>query len=330
MVLQPLYDIETNQLLRANEKTLSLADAQAIRQVAEAAGQNLATVPGSVLDDVHAAYGEPGLFQLVELAMAHDEGEFQHFYEVTSGWLAMRSVLDSGTRRSLAPDNASMRQPSEGTRLPLNVLQPSLSRKLYRAGRHHGSLVYGLGGPRILVSHPFRGRVGDIYDVYNNSLDVVTSLNIRGFDGAFHFLDYLPGLDRKVNGVPGWLAWFSIIAAHSDLVVFIRDPDGGFRTAQKQEIEYTPDRVHKKIVDVPRAELTWAKKTDEGEGLARMYIGDGRMMTEEEWFAMEAEHAMPFIEGYTDGSFPQDRLVVIDESGSIDQYPLDYPVYGTA
>ena len=179
------------------------------------------------------------------------------------------------------------------------------------------------------MSHPFRGRVGDIYDVYNNSLDVVTSLNIRGFDGAFHFLDYLPGLDRKVNGVPGWLAWFSIIAAHSDLVVFIRDPEGGFRTAQKQEIEFTPDRVHKKIVDVPRAELTWAKKTDEGEGLPRMYIGEGGMMTEEEWFAMEAEHAMPFIEAYTDGSFPDDRVVVIEESGSIAEFPLDHPVYRT-
>lgn len=42
------------------------------------------------------------------------------------------------------------------------MVQSSLSRKLYRAGRHHGSLVYGLSGPRILVSHPFQGQE-DVY-----------------------------------------------------------------------------------------------------------------------------------------------------------------------
>jgi hypothetical protein len=330
VVLQPLVHIDLNQLLHDDEKTLSLAEAQLVRQMAVVAGQNLGSVEESVLGDVDAAYGGGGLFQLVGMAMAHDEGEFKHFFEVMSGWLAMRSVLGWDKPRALDPDNARLRQSKEGARLALNVLQPSLSRKLYRAGRHHGSLVYGLGGARILVSHPFRGRVGDIYDVYNNSLDVVTSLQMRGFDGAFHFLDYLPGLETKVNGLPGWLAWFAIIAAHSDLVVFIRDPEGGFRTAQQQEIEFTPDRVHKKIVDVPRSELTWAKKTTDVEGLPRMYIGQGRMMTEDEWFAMETEHAMPLIEGYTDGSFPQDRLVVIHESGDVSQYPLDYPVYEMA
>ena len=328
MALQPLVQIDVNQLLHPDEKTLSLAEAQLLRQLAEVAGQNLGSVSESMLTDVAAAYGEGGLFQLAGLAMSLDEGEFQHFFSVTRDWLAIRSTITSNEVMPLAPDNEMLRQSPEGALLALNVLQPSLSRKLYRAGRHHGSLVYGLGGPRILVSHPFRGRSGDIYDVYNNSLDVVTSLYMRGFDGAFHFLDYLPGLEAKVNGVPGWLAWFSIIAAHSDLIVFIRDPEAGFRTAQRQEIEFTPDRVHKKIVDVPRAELTWAKTSDAAE-LPRMYVGEGGMMSEEEWFAMEAEHAMPFIESYSDGGFPQDRLFVLDEAGEVSQYPLGYPVYET-
>ncbi len=107
-----------------------------------------------------------------------------------------------------------------------NVLQPSLSRKLYNPGRHPGYLVYGLGGPRILVSHPFRGATGELYDVYANSADVVTSLILDGYNGSFLFLDNLVGLNTDVRGVPAWLVWFSLIAVHSDIVLFIREHNG--------------------------------------------------------------------------------------------------------
>jgi hypothetical protein len=329
VVLQPPCTIELNHLLRGGEQRLTIEDVKLLRLAADAARQNLRTVDDGTILRVHAAYGEAGLFQLVLLATAHTEDEFRHFFEVAAGALALRSVVDTGRAAPLPLHNAQLRQSrAAAARLNLNILQPSLSRKLYRAGRHHGSLVYGLGGPRILVSHPFRGKAGDIYDVYTNSVDVVTSLITRGFDGTFHFLDYLPGLNGKVNEVPGWLAWFSIIAAHSDLIAFIHDSKDGFRPAQQQEIEFTPDRVHKTIVDIPHGELRWAKAPDDVSGLPRMYIGKGGQLTEEEWFAMEAEHAMPFIEFYTDQGMPRDRLIVLGEDGSRTNYPLDYPVYG--
>jgi hypothetical protein len=89
--------------------------------------------------------------------------------------------------------------------------------------------VYGLGGPRILVSHPFQGRTEDIYDLYANSIDVVTSLCLRGYRGTFHLLDYLPGLNPEIEGVPAWALWFSIIAAHSDLIIFVKEFEGDFQ-----------------------------------------------------------------------------------------------------
>jgi len=74
--------------------------------------------------------------------------------------------------------------PVDLSRLNLNVLRPSLSRKIYNPGRHEGYVVYGLGGPRILVSYPFHGATDEEYDVYTNSIDAVTSLTMRGYHGT--------------------------------------------------------------------------------------------------------------------------------------------------
>jgi hypothetical protein len=47
---------------------------------------------------------------------------------------------------------------------------------------------YGLGGPKILVSHPPRGALGELYDPYVNSGEVMTNLILAGYSGTFLLL----------------------------------------------------------------------------------------------------------------------------------------------
>jgi len=332
-VIKPRFHIKYNTLLRGAEKTIELDKVLMLKAVADLGKSlqqlplSLAEVPEEVIRKVHFRYGPAGLFQLVGLGMAHREGEFRHFFEVVSGEFSMGMLVPEAERAELVCDNDRLKASPKLARVATNVFQPSFSRKLYRAGRHHGSLVYGLGGARILVSHPFQGVDGAGYDVYNNTVDVVTSLQLRGYEGTFHFLDLMPGLDFEVKGMPGWLVWFSIIAIHSDLVIFVKEYEGEFGKAQRMEIDFTPDSVQKKIVEIPHDELRWAKKADSPEGAEQIYIGREGRMTEAEWFQMEAEHALPFIEDYTSGDFRGDRLIRIGEAGDLTEYPLDYSAY---
>jgi hypothetical protein len=196
--------------------------------------------------------------------------------------------------------------------------------------------VYGLGGPRILVSHPFRGISpnGELYDVYRNSINIVASLMDRGYRGTFLFLDNLPGLNFEVKRIPAWLAWFAIVAAHSDLVAIIKVRERDLSESQKGEVEFTPDRVQKKLVEIPSGELSWASQSEDLSDLEHLYVtgepGSGWSTSREQFSEMEAAHAKPLIESYSSDDFPQDRLIVLDESGDFSFYPLDYPVYQPA
>jgi hypothetical protein len=323
MVFKPRARIKVNSLLRGTEQTITLEELAILRL----ASPNLLEVTDDLVSQIDSAYGSNGLFQLGLLASAHKEGEFRHFFDVIKDWVVFRALIPE-EQTEFQLDNDKLPQSPRLERYNTNLVQPSLSRKLYRAGRHHGSLVYGFGGPRILISHPFRGSTRDIYDVYNNSLDVVTSLYLRGIEGTFHFLDNLPGLNFDVDGVPAWLIWFSVIAAHSDIVLFIKEYEEDFGLAQQREIEFTPDRIQKKVIEIPHSELKWAKEA-EVTGAPYMYIGKSGAMTEEEWFEMEAEHARPFIENYVAPipGLPKDKLVQINEDGVPLMYPQDYPVY---
>ena len=53
-----------------------------------------------------------------------------------------------------------------------------------------------------------------------------------------------------VDGVPAWLIWFSVIAAHSDIVLFVKEYEEDFGLAQQREIEFTPDRIQKKVIEI--------------------------------------------------------------------------------
>jgi hypothetical protein len=334
-LLKPTLRIKINSLLRGGEKTLAVDEVLALRQLALLGKKanlgmlNLGEVSEVTIRNVERRYGPAGLFQLVGLAMSTSAIEFKHFMGILDGEDAFRTFREtlSGASVDLRCDNHVLKASPKVKDIAVNVFQPSLSRKLYRAGRHHGSLVYGVGGPRILVSHVFHGVAHETYDLYTNTLDVVTSLQMRGFDGTFHFLDLMPGLEAKFKGIPGWLAWFAIIAIHSDLVLFVQEQDAGLRPAQKLEADYTPDSVQKVIVSIPRSELKWAKDTTEHPNAETMYLGEHGVMTKDEWYAMEAEHALPFIENYVGADFPRDRLFQIAENGAITQYPLDYPRY---
>jgi hypothetical protein len=333
-VWQPRVPIKINLLLRGGEKEAGLDQILAMKWLAELGkqsgeekGANLATVPEETIRDVEARYGKTGLFQLMGLAMSTSPSEFKHFFDQISSLLNCRRVFGVQEGPELACDNDRLRADPKLAQFPFNMVQPSLSRKLYRAGVHPGSLVYGLGGPRILISHPFRGVFEDTYDVYMNALDVVTTLNMRGIEGTFHLLDLMPGLDDKVKGVPAWLVWFGIIAAHSDLVIFIKEHEGDFGPSQKLEMGITPDTVQKKIIEIPHGELKWAKKAEVEANLPRMYVGKDGLMTKDAWGQMEAEHAMPFVKLYAESNFPRDRWIRIDEAKQIEAYTLDSPVY---
>lgn len=287
---------------------------------------NLASVSVEEIETVHKHWGDYGMLQLMSLSMSTSASEFEHFYGLTRDSLRLRGIVDGNRSKAIEYDNAVLRADDRLNAFNWNVLNPSLSRKLYRAGRHHGSLVYGLGGPRILVSHPFQGIEGDIYDVYMNSVDVVTSLNMRGYHGTFHFLDYLGGLNYEVAGVPAWAMWFSVIATHSDLVIFVKEYEGDFGPSQRFEMALTPNRVRKKIVELPHSELKWAKKPDSIEGADVMYVGAKGVVSKAEFLRMEAEHAAPFVDGYVQDGFPKDRLIVLRDD-RIEEFPLGFPEY---
>ena len=88
----------------------------------------------------------------------------------------------------------------------------------------------------------------------------------------------------------------------------------------------TPDRVPKKAVEFARNELRWARDEDRRDGV--LYIGEGGVVTEEEWLQMEAEYSAPFIREYAEENLPKNRLIVVDASGQIDEVPFGEEVGG--
>jgi hypothetical protein len=330
--------IGTNSLLRGETMTMSLEDALAHRQGfgeiarmqagGEPAGNHLAVNWASLsktgIKEIHEQFGAAGLFRLNVMAALNFEQDFAWFLRHVMDALNPYWIMSTADSFPGTWDNPVLPPGPEVDRFNWNVFMPSLARKLYHTGCRHGYLVYGIGRPRILVSHPFRGRNVEAYDVYRNSLDVVTSLGIRGYSGSFLFLDYLPGLDFEVNGVPAWLVWFSFIATQSDTVLFIRETTG-FKQAQLSEIAFTPDRVRKRIVDMAENELMWAATAEQGK--IDLYGGHEGPISREEFYAHEASFAAPWLRHYAADGIPHDRLIQMDESGEMHQFPLDFPLY---
>ncbi len=97
--------------------------------------------------------------------------------------------------------------------------------------------------------------------------------------------------------------------------------------SQRAEAAVTPDRVHKKIVDI--MQLTWASESENAPADC-VYLDREGELTEEQFRLKEAEHASPLIQQYAASGIPRDTLFRVDEQGDIERYPLDYPVYQSA
>ena len=145
--------IKTNVLLEGAEKTMALTEAMLLKQVSElgasiageSSGSSLARVSDDQLIAVEAEYGAGGVYRLAYLASAHSPGDFEHFFSLISDDLQMVPARELMEPLELICDNEHLPQSEEVEKLALNVLQPSLSRKLYNPGRHPGYLVYGRG-----------------------------------------------------------------------------------------------------------------------------------------------------------------------------------------
>jgi hypothetical protein len=286
---------------------------------------NLRLLDPNLIRAVHARYGGHGLTNLMVLATGHKRWEFDHFVHYLHVNLILQNVL---SRR--IPAELRNRELPENRWLHFfntTYLQTSLARPLYAAGRHTGSLVYGVSGPRILVSHPFQGISGDIYNMYDNASDLVVALNHRGYHGRFHFLDYMSGLDDKIRGVPRWAIWFSIIAQHSDIVIFVKRFDGGFGSAQLLESQVTPDWVPKTVETVLLSEIQNAETPKIEPGTERLYAAEKRLFTKSEVDQTQREYSGPYIDFWTRGNIPKDRYVHMNDEGTISEYPLNYPLF---
>jgi hypothetical protein len=326
-----LKRIKTNCVLGGSENETPLENLLQLSEFAKFAYEqgeldnNLRLLNEGLIRAVHHRYGGHGLTNLIVLAMGHDEWEFNHFIN----YLRISLALQEATPGSESVELDNDRLPAKRALLFFNTtyFQTTLARPLYAAGRHPGSLVYGVSGPRILVSHPFQGITGDIYNMYDNTSDVVAALMYRGYHGRFHFLDYMSGLDGEIRGVPRWALWFSIVAQHSDLVLFVRRFEGAFGSAQLLESHVVPDWVPKKIVEISVTELQNAETPKLDLSTIRKYYAENGPVSKDEWDASQREYSRPFLDTWVRGNIPRDRFVHMRESGTIEEYPLDFQLF---
>lgn len=325
--------IKTHKLLRGVPPTLSYEALKRVRTHANGllAGadpetstflRNLCVLSHQEIFDLYARYGEEGLFNLSILLYSKD---FEWFYPLIAFDL-------KGERRTeethLWLDNAAISVHPKVKTFQTNVFKPALAQKIFQPGTHHGFVCYGLEGPRILVSHPFRGNTKEIetYDIYRNSADVVLRLMERGYRGTFLFLDYLAGLNEEIEGIPAWALWFSFVATQADLVVYIKEYEGDFGYAQQLELTYVSDYTQKKIEEIPSAALSWAKKAVT-QAKEIIYIGENGPLTKEEFYAFEASFAKPFMEEFIHPDLPLEPFIQVTEEGEIQLFPLDFDLY---
>jgi hypothetical protein len=272
--------------------------------------QNISKVLESDLEAIFQKYGGHGLYKLSFLASTCQEGEFDHFYGVVKSDLQFSHL----PKAPLTLDNKQLRAGAKLDDFNHNVVDLSFGRKLFNPGKRPGYLVYGIGGPRILISLPFVGANRFFYNVFSNSWEVVTSLMLRGYFGTFLLLDSVDGLNGEVDDQPAWLLWFSIISCHCDLIIFVSEEGKELTSAQTREIEFTPNHVGKKLLKLKPGELNWSRKDGNPEDGGVMYLSpEGEILSAEQWNAETARYAAPYIERYRRGNLPADRLILTEE-----------------
>lgn len=290
---------------------------------------NARAITPQILDEVHRQYGGIGLANLLLLVGLEPENSFPFF--LGNSLYLMYIEQSVGAGEPLAVDNAVPPQGPLVDAVYSNIYDPWLSKALYAPGTHPGYIVYGLGSPRILVSHPFFNLVGEVYSVYEHTRPAAIELFTRGYHGATLFVDYLHGLNSRIGDVPRWLAWFSLIAVHSDLVVFI-DKDGlGLTEYQLLEAQATPDRVRKILVPLSTEQL----KHDDTAALQAAAEITGEVVELDGTNEFEAQHSDLFLRQYIKavGAAPMPGFrddVIYQYDKSMNRYhtlPADYPLY---
>ncbi len=314
-----MVHIKRNFLLRGADKTMSLDEARLIMTLMLGDDETLARF--------HRRFGESGLFRVIMMMYTQPSKEANQFFSFIRSQLPLQSS-EVPQEITFKCDNALLPQGPEVDALNTHVLQPSLARKLYHPGFRHGFVVWGLGGPDMLVSHPFRGVLGGTYSIVEGTRGIAEYLMANGYVGSYLFVDLLPGLSFEVRGQPAWLVWFAIIAAHSDVVLFVREQGSDFTDAQKLEIRFTPDRVQKKIIEVPAGVLRPRSSNELSEEEEEILYFTGTPDSSKEKFEeIEAKYAESLVRTYPSIDIPRNRLVRLDEHGQATYYPIDYPLY---
>ena len=176
MLTRPIH-VPVNRFLQGPAKEISLENIRALRngfvfardrgvsgETATNLTENLLSVDDDHLSKINSRYSSAGLFGLIFMAQTSSPSEFLHFHRVIKDNLVFLDVFDFTQAADMAtgsvrfePDNDRLRCAAQIDEFNHNVLHPDLARKIYNPGKRAGYMVYGLGGPRILVSHPFRG-----------------------------------------------------------------------------------------------------------------------------------------------------------------------------
>lgn len=325
------FSIKTNRLLASEEPEMPLDMAKLLREgMAKKAGteaciRNAALTSGRYIDLVNHYYGPSGLHRHQQLMLTHGTIEYKMYLSVQKEIFSLLENASNQRKKSLSLDNDRLLESKEISNLRCNVFQPSLSRKIYNAGNQFGSITYGLGGPKILVSHPFRGGIEEAYGVYEDSQKVVKRLIRSGFHGRFLFLDNFLRLDKKINGYPTWLLWFSLAATHSDLVLYVVPKGVGLSDSQKLEVAYTPNFVQKKIVEIEESNFLPQDKFKEV-----IILRDGKQISSEQMRAIEEERMgdmISVIDVFSQGSPNRNFFFVLSEDSTRQQYPSSYRLF---
>ena len=163
--------------------------------------------------------------------------------------------------------------------------------------------------------------------MYDNTSDLVAVLNHRGYHGRFLFFDYMSGLDDDICGLPRWAIWFSIIAQHSDLVIFVKRFETDLGPAQLLESRVIPDWVPKSIEEIPIEMIQSAATPQMSPGIKREYWTQDGPVGIEEWNQQQRDYSAPFIANSVRGNIPKDRFVHMREDGTIREYPLSFELF---
>jgi len=218
---------------------------------------NLAYLSDGICKEVHNLYGGEGLNRIFLIAVSQDRRSFESYYDnlLCARFAKDVSEIVKNDQRALVFLRNKYWSQNRLSQFRLNITDPVVSQFLYRPGRHEASITAGLGGPRILVSMPFlrdpewtSPREAEILNTHN-------LLAAKGIFGLIRCHYFSSKLEAKKIDTPLWLLWFSLVASHSDLVLFLKSKEDGFTRNQDLEISMLPSYLNYAVIECSNEEL---------------------------------------------------------------------------